>query len=416
MNQKEFNRKRWLYLAVGTIMLMFLGLLYAWSIFANPFMKIFTSWSGSNLSLTFTISMICFCFGGFFSGKLSKRIKSNLVIRIAAVLLLIGFFGLSRLNPLKQELSLKSLYFFYGVLCGSGVGIGYNSIIGMVNIWFPDKVGFSSGVLLMGFGIGGMILGSIVNVLVNNLGLFNTFLILAIAIFLVLIIGASLLRIPSSDELQSYMKTMDTNPTESYIKTDYTSEEMVKTNAYWCFFSWAILVSSSGLLVINSAASIAESFGAPAVLGLLVSVFNGLGRVFFGQLFDKLGFYKSMLINNILLILSGTFLVVGVLNNNIIVIFLGLLTVGVCYGGGPSLASSIIHTFYGAKNYSVNFSLTNFSAIPAAIIGPMISTILFDKFGGSYLPNFIMIIIFGSMALFFSFALNNNSKKLAKAL
>lgn len=410
MYKNEFNQKRWLYLAVGTIMLMFLGLIYAWSIFAGPFKEIYPSWTRSNLSLTFTISIIFFCFGGFLSGKLITRVKSKYVILLAGVLLFIGFFSLSRLNPLKQEVSLKLLYLFYGVLCGSGVGIGYNSIIGSVNKWFLDKVGFSSGVLLMGFGFGGMILGSIVNLLIKNIGLMNTFLLVAIAIFTVVLLGSLILRVPGSNDLQNYIKNMDTS-TARHVNKDYTPGQMAKTNVFWFFLFWSILVSSSGLLVINSAALIATSFGAPAVLGLMVSVFNGLGRVFFGQLFDRVGFFKSMIINNILLILAGTSLLLGAFSNNIFLIFLGMLAVGACYGGCPSIASSIIHTFYGAKNYSVNFSLANFSLIPAAIIGPMIATALYDKFGGSYSPNFIMIILFGSVALFFSFALNKNSRK-----
>ncbi len=410
MHKNEFNQKRWIYLIVGTIMLMFLGLLYAWSIFAGPFKEIYPSWTRSNLSLTFTISMISFCFGGFFSGKLIRRIKSKYIIIMAGVFLFMGFFGLSRLNLSNQQASLKLLYLFYGVFCGSGVGIGYNSIIGSVNKWFLDKVGFASGVLLMGFGFGGMILGSIVNVLIKNIGLMNTFLVLAISIFTVLLSGAFILKVPGSDDLQHYIKKEDTGAAR-HVKKDYTPGEMAKTNMFWFFFFWAILVSSSGLLVINSAALIATSFGAPAVLGLMVSVFNGLGRVFFGQIFDKFGFFKSMVINNVLLMLAGTSLLLGAFSSNIFLIFFGMLAVGTCYGGCPSIASSIIHTFYGAKNYSVNFSLANFSLIPAAIIGPMIATALYDKFGGSYSPNFIMIILFGLIALLFSFALNKSSKK-----
>ena len=400
------SNKKYLNLITGTIMLMFLGLLYAWSIFASPFKEIYPSWSGSDLSLTFTISMVFFCIGGFISGKLSKRFSANSIMKVSALLLLVGFFGLSRLNPQNQEASLKQLYILYGLLCGSGVGLGYNSIIGSVNKWFPDKVGFSSGILLMGFGFGGMILGSIVNILIINFGLMSTFLVLAIVIFIVLAAGSFIIKSPEA-------MTTQTSDKKSTTTADYTPAEMLKTLAFWCFFFWVIAVSSSGLLVINSAATIAVAFGAPATLGLLVSVFNGFGRVIFGQIFDKLGYHKAMIINNILLLFYGLSLVFGALSKNVILIFIGLLLVGICYGGAPSLTSSAIHSFFGAKNYSQNFSVTNFSLIPAAFIGPMISSSLLEKSNGNYTSTFIMIVIFSIIALFLSVMLKNSRKKLS---
>lgn len=401
-----YNKKRYLYLAMGTLMLLFLGLLYAWSIFAIHLKKIYTAWSASQLSLTFTISMVFFCIGGLLSGNLNKKLKSNYVIMISAAFLLAGFYGLSNLNEEIPELSLKSLYLFYGVFCGTGVGIGYNSVMGVVNKWFPEKVGFSSGILLMGFGVGGLILGSAVNTTVINFGINKTFLVLAIAIFLVLIVGAVVLKVPEKNHNKQIINDVNTS-----AKKEYTSSEMLKSSSYWLFFSWCIAVSSSGLLVISGAATIAVTFGAPAVLGLMVSVFNGAGRVLYGTLFDKFGYDKAMLINNIVLLISGISLTLGSISKNVVLIFVGLLLVGLCYGGSPALTSSVIHSFYGAKNYNLNFSLSNFSLVPAAFIGPMISSFLLEKSNGNYTPVFMVIIIFALIALVLKTFLKANMEK-----
>ena len=56
------NNKRWLYLGVGTILLIFCGLIYGWSLFKEPFGQVYPDWSLSQLSMTFTISMVFFLF------------------------------------------------------------------------------------------------------------------------------------------------------------------------------------------------------------------------------------------------------------------------------------------------------------------------------------------------------------------
>ncbi|MBP7223150.1 MAG: MFS transporter, partial [Sedimentibacter sp.] len=113
------------------------------------------------------------------------------------------------------------------------------------------------------------------------------------------------------------------------------------------------------------------------------------------------------------LVLSGIVLTYGSTYENIIFIFLGLLLVGISFGGAPSLTSSFIHSYFGEENYTVNFSITNFSLIPSAIIGPMISSLLLERSSGNYTSTFIMIIILGIFAFILKILLDFSSKKLA---
>ena len=142
------NNKRWLYLGVATISTLFLGLIYAWSLFRAPFSEVFKTWTVAQMSMTFTISMIMFCLGGLIGGQLGKKFGVKMRILIAAVLLLVGFFMVSTLNPADASGSLMKLYIFYGIFGGGGVGIGYNAVITTITKWFPDKVGLASGIML----------------------------------------------------------------------------------------------------------------------------------------------------------------------------------------------------------------------------------------------------------------------------
>ena len=378
--------------------MLFIGLIYAWSIFRAPFSKIFPSWTIPDLSRTFTISMIFFCIGGFASGRMTRIIKNKTIVSIAALLLFAGFFLVSRLDPSQPEQSLKKLFIFYGIFCGCGVGMGYNAVISALIKWFPDKPGTASGILLMAFGLGGMVLGSLVNMLIDKTGLFNTFFILAVSAAVLIFLCSFLIRLPPA----SYSEKAP----EAAKGSEYMPLQMIKTPLFWFSFIWNTIVSAAGLLVINSAAAIAASFGVPAVLGLMVSVSNGAGRFIFGGLVDKFGRKKVMNASSFMMLISGTCLYAGAVLQNITFIISGLLLIGMSYGSSPSVSSVNINSFFGPKNYPVNFSLHNFLLIPSAIAGPMISSLMLKRSGGSYNSNFILIIVFALASFVFSGLIN----------
>lgn len=373
--------KRWIYLGVGTLLLIFCGLIYGWSLFKDPFSQVYTDWSLSQLSMTFTISMVFFCLGGFAAGKLSAKLKPTYIIMLSAILLLIGFFGVSQLNPENSSSSLTMLYVCYGVLGGTGVGFSYNSVISTMNKWFPDKPGLASGVMMMGFGLGALILGSVATSLIESRGIFSTFFILGIAIFAVLIVGSLFIRNP------------EVKKSDSADAQGLSPGEMMKTLSFWLFVLWCIVANSAGLMVVNSAASIALAFGAPAIVGMIVSVFNGVGRVIIGGLFDRTGRKITMLVNMIVLAAGGFLLLTGAKTSAMILILIGLLCMGVAYGGNPTISSAFINREYGPKYFAVNFSLGNFSLIPASILGPLISSKLIEGAGGAYDTTFAAILI-----------------------
>jgi len=406
------GNERYIYLAAGTVLLLFLGLIYAWSIFRAPLNDIFPTWTASQLSMTFTISMIFFCLGGFISGKLVAVVKSRVIVMIAAVLLFVGFFTVSRLDAAQPQQSLTRLYIFYGLFCGCGVGMGYNAIISTITKWFPDRTGFASGFLMMGFGFGGLLLGSVVNMLIASKGLFDTFVVLAIMIAVVLIAGSFFIKAPET-KISSKSESIQ-NP--GVTANDYSPMQMIKTSSFWTFFIWAISISSAGLLVINSAATIAMTFGAPAVLGLMVSVCNGGGRVLVGAIFDRIGYGKTMIFDGCVLTVSGIALLIGAILNNVIFVFIGLLLVGVSYGGAPTITAGIVNKFFGRRNYAVNFSIMNFMLIPAAMIGPLVSSSLQERSGGAYNTTFMMIIGFAVVSLILTLLLNKGARRPSKSI
>lgn len=394
------KHKRTLLGASGVVLMLFLGAMYAWSYFKVALGAAYPAWSQTNITLNFTIMMSCFCLGGLVAGSFLKKLSKRRQLILAAVLAAAGFWGVSML-PEDPGAALMQLYLCYGVLNGLGTGIAYNAVLSGVQPWFPDCPGLISGALLMGLGFGALILGNIAAALMGAVGLSATFRVFAIAMLIVLLAGAAIVRQPGErDELPAGQ-----NAAASAPAMELTTAQMLRRPTFWIYFVWNVCLSASGMLVINSASSIAVHYGLAAVVGLVISVFNGLGRLAVGSCMDRLGWKRTMYLANGVLLVSGLALLLGDRAGSGAVVLAGMLLMGVCYGGGGTISAALIRQLYGSRNYAANFAVCNLCVIPASIIGPMISAALQDMSGGGYFSTFVMVIIMGAVTLALNFGI-----------
>jgi len=283
------KQRRWAYLVLSVFLLLFLGLIYAWSVFRIPLEQEF-GWSKSGTSLTFSISMVMFCLGGLISGVLTAR-KGMRITLVLAALLLVSGFGLA-----SQITSLMGIYLTYGGMAGLGVGLGYNAAISTIMRWFPDKQGLVSGIALMGFGFGAMILGTAGASLISLAGWRMTFLLIAASYAVVIALAVVILRPPDADFTAALSGAL---PKGKEAREEIGWQDMLRRQSFWLFFLWAILLSAAGLSIINISAGYAGTFvggnltQAAAIAGV-ISIANGAGRVLAGQLFDSKGYKVTM--------------------------------------------------------------------------------------------------------------------------
>ena len=376
--------------------MLFLGAMYAWSYFKVALSEAYPMWSQTQITLNFTIMMSCFCLGGLLAGSVLSKLKKATQLVISAVLVAAGFFGASLL-PESTGAALIQLYLCYGVLNGTGTGIAYNAVLAGFQPWFPDCPGLISGTLLMGMGFGSLILGNVAASLVPVIGLEATFRAFSLAMLVVLLAGTLFLRLPGEGDALPAPKTKQGAPAQA--AAELTTGQMIRRPSFLLYFVWNVCMSAGGMLVINSASSITLYYGLAAVIGLVVSVFNGLGRLFIGWCMDSMGWKKTMYLSNFILLASGSLLCVGDKSFSGVVVLIGMLLMGVCYGGGITISAALIRSLYGGRHYSSNFSVSMLCLIPASIIGPMISAALQDASGGGYWSTFVMVIILGVVTL-----------------
>ena len=388
---------RWIYAAAGTVILLFAGLVYAWSVLSRPVAAYFIDWSGAQLSLTFTICMAFFCLGGFFAGVLSGMIHVKINMIISGVLFLIGFLIASRMQ------TLGSLYLGYGVLAGTASGFAYNTVIGTVTKFFPDKPGLISGILLLGFGMGSFVIGKVFQALTKTGEAFRaSFLVFGIILCGVMLLGSLFIRKPSDEEIEQYITVNKDRKMASVkkVQAELSAEQMIRQSSFWFYFLWSIFMSAAGLALIAQAAAIVievnpqASAGTVSTMAGFISVFNGIGRVIFGRMYDKAGRAKTMLLVNAVFTAAVLLLILSMQNNSFSMLIIGFIASGIGYGGIPPTNSAIINDYFGKKNYPINFSIVNMSLLIASF-GGTIAGCLYD-ICGSYFTT--MIFMAGAIA------------------
>lgn len=392
------------YGVVAFILQLFLGLIYGWSLFIAPLEADF-GWARSDTSLIFTISMIFFCVGNLVAGWLSKRLSPRAIIFIAAVAAGVGFLASSFTQVLPW------IFVSYGVFCGFAVGVAGNCSLATALKWFPDRQAIASGCMLMGMGFGSAVLGPPVNTLLAAIGWRTTFQVLAVVFFVILAIGAVVLHNPPEEYSKQLLAKA--HERDTVAGKDFTLPEMIRTKAFWLYLCWIILISSGGLALISNAVPAAQdilvlSMDASAALAVAtsamgaISVFNGLGKLGLGLIWDKLGYRRAFIIISSVYAISMILCIAAVTSSSLPLVVAGFICLGLAYGGVISSSSAITGSFFGPKNYSMNYACITCQMIIASAIGPTIAG-MFKTASGSYLSAYIVFLVFAVLSFLLQF-------------
>ena len=140
---------------------MCIGSIYAWSIYNPALIRSLgivasapDDWSLRQVVWIFTAAIVAAGLAATMAGRWIEVLGPRKIGLVAAGCwgggYLVGGAGI-----LMHQLWL--LYLGYGVIGGTGLGLGYVSPIGTLLKWFPDRRGLASGMAIMGFGGGAMI-------------------------------------------------------------------------------------------------------------------------------------------------------------------------------------------------------------------------------------------------------------------
>jgi MFS transporter, OFA family, oxalate/formate antiporter len=369
-------------LTAGVIMLASLGSVYAWSFFTKPLRETFL-WSNMQVSAVFSLAVAGLGFAALYTGPRVSKLGGRLLMKRATVYFVVGYLvaalGLylgsgvigSIETPWVSWLSFIILALGYGVIGGIGLGTGYVTAITTVAGWFPDKKGYATGIIVMGFGLGALFMSKIfapisMNLTSNNVAL--TFLIIAAVYALIMSISCKYIYSAHATNAANTIPT---------VAEDFQHDSAIRVKLWMLCFLYSVaglgIISLMSPLMQNvmrasdPSLDTAHLAAAGATLIAAASVGNSVGRLFWAWLSDIVGRIEAFIL--LLSTSAIAFVVLPYITSSILFGILISYTIA-CYGGGFGTIPSLISDLFGPKRMSTLHGLVLTGWATAGLLAP----------------------------------------------
>lgn len=385
------DKKRNKLLVVSTALLLFLGLIYAYSVLLAP-LKVEFGWSVAQMTLVFALSICSFTLGSLAVGPLVRAKKNAVALLAGAAMLAVGFLGTAFASG---GAALYMAYAAYGVAASFGIGWVYNVVIPTVTSWFPDKCGFAQGVCLMGFGAGGFVLGPVATQLYSVLPWRGTLVGFAVVFAALVAGGAAVLKAPGDAEaselaaLAAGAGAGDADAAEVADDRFVSSGQMLRTPTFWLLYAFLFMLGSIGMGITGIGRELPLSLGASdlaaAVVIGFVNVGSGVGRLSCGIALDKLGRHRTMRIIGFGGTVAPVVMIASLLSGSLAVQAVACLLTGMSWGAAVVTMPFVSRTEWGLANMAQNMAMVNTYSIFASLVGSFGAGMLYGACG-SFLP------------------------------
>lgn len=387
----------------GVILHLMLGSTYAWSVYRNPIIAE-TGWDQSAIAFAFSLAIFCLGMSAAFMGQLVEKFGPRLTGSISAFLYALGNI-LTGLAIAKNSIVL--LYLGYGIIGGIGLGAGYITPVSTIIKWFPDKRGLATGLAIMGFGFAALLTSPMAQWLIIHSGIINTFYILGVMYFVVMILVSQFIKLPTSKDFHILSK--DNLPTD--ITQGVSAKKALKTWDFYMLWMIFFINISCGLGLISVVAPMAQdlagiSASEAAIIVGIMGVFNGFGRLLWASLSDFIGRPLTFLI---LFIVNILMTIMIMLSHSPILFVIAMAILMSCYGAGFSLIPPYLSDIYGAKELAILHGYILTAWAMAALFGPMLLATSY-AITHTYTATLICFILLYLIALMLIIKLTNHHK------
>jgi MFS transporter, OFA family, oxalate/formate antiporter len=398
---------RWVIAIAGTVVMVTIGCLYSWGLFTQPLLVAYgwdlrtTTWAYAIAN--FSLAAVGALIGGFWQDRAGPRKVAMVGVALWGAGNVLAGLGTSGVGA-------PWLYATYGIMGGIGAGMAYITPVAMVTKWFPDRKGLAGGLVAAGFGLGAFVYNLFVPRLAGfhaaalhaggflaakavataagtkfnlqsltpaqtftaaDIGAVMQVLVASGGVFLIIGLSAALVfRNPPPGYRGASLNVLAGRPAVE----SYSPSQILAMPQFYLLWLQLFVNVIGGITIISNAVFILTdltSVSAAAVAPLfgLVSIFNALGRLFWGAVSDRIGCNKTFAamfaIQAVtLFLLSDVHDLTLALTATSVVLF--------CCGGGfgtmPSFNASCFGTKYMGLNYALILTAWGF----AALVGPIL--------------------------------------------
>ena len=380
---KTSNKENYKWVIVAGL---FLCLIVSWGIVFNA-TSIFVTPIQEELKTDRSIMLLAMVTKGmatvlasFAAGQLMNRYGALRVMRIAAIGVVVSFFGFGFIQTIPQYFIIMALQVTATTLCG------FLPVSVLINDWFPGKNATVMGLAFMGSGIGGMIFNALGGYWITTLGWRRTAFIMTLIMALILIPITWLVLKTRQQE------SAVTAHTANLQKAGILLVDARKTPQFWFVLSSFTIMSITMNGVINNLSPAFQDLGYSLKKAALITsaamIGMSAGKLLIGQLFNRAGLRIASILANLSMIICLIGLIFGAATPGVSAALIGFVL-----GGGfasmsvPILADGI----YGRRDFSRISGVFQGSFNIGSIIGPLIMSPLF-RATGSYEASWFLFI------------------------
>ncbi len=384
------------------IIQMCLGAVYAFSVLVLPLETEF-GWTRVETSPAFTVALLVFALSMIPAGRLQDKRGPRLVAVMGGILLGLGVI-LSSFTD-----SLLWLYLSYGLIGGLGIGLTYVTPITTCVKWFPDKRGVISGLAVFGFGAGSIVFAPLWTFLIEAMGWRYTLLATGILFAALVLPSAQLLKNPPHGySPPNWKPALSVKPMK-----DVGPAQMLRTVAFFLIWASYWFGTTAGLMMIGHAKTAAIEFAQldNVLASLVVSIlglFNAFGRILWGFLGDRFG-RARVLILVFAVCATGLFMLALIYAQAAFI--LGVILVGLSFGGLLAIFPALTSDYYGTKSLGVNYGIVFTAYGAGAVLGPIMAG-YFKTFSNSYLPSFYIAGVLALVGIILSLLIKRFASKI----
>ena len=418
MAKREIHIPRSVIALLCTLLQLCFGTVYAWSFFQTILVRQL-GWTFTETAWAFSIAIFSLGTSAAWAGATLPRFGPRKLAVAGSVM----FSGGYMIASLALHIDFIPLFYLgYGVIGGAGIGLGYVTPVATAAKWFPDRKGLVTGIVVMGFGVGAFLLSKVLApflVLRTESDLTLVFLWLGIVFACILLPSSFVLSDPKAVAIPAVADDEPMEFEDSVVPYLRSSEFVLMWIVFFFNIAAGISVISFQSELLQEVWGIADPSLEPVTLAeygatliAVSSLCNGVGRLFWGLLSDRIGRVGVFRI-----LLASQMIVFGILmtERNPWIFSALVCYVLLCFGGGFATMPSFVLDVFGSKKMSNIYGAILTAWAAAGICGPLYVGYLKDQYPDrAVIYCFLIGIFMLGLGYVFSYLLNDDRIRLSR--